>query len=214
MASALLMTAALAMIFIYVPTEATMGVIQRIFYLHVPVAWVGMLSFAIVFISSVAYLGRRNLRWDHLASASAEIGVVFATLMLATGSIWARPIWGVWWIWEPRLATALIMWFIYLAYIILRAYVTDPHRRATYSAVIGIIGFIDVPIVALAINLWPTQHPDPVIFNSMAPSMMATLMINLTAFTCLFILLLLIRDKQKQYEELLAKFKAQLTLEE
>lgn len=209
------MMLALVMVFVYVPTEATMGVIQRIFYVHVPVAWVGMLSFAIVFASSIGYLWKRNLRWDQLGSAAAEIGVIFATLMLATGSIWARPIWGVWWVWEPRLATALVMWFIYLAYLILRAYVSESHRRATFSAIIGIIGFIDVPIVALAINLWPTQHPNPVIFSGgMAPSMMATLMASLVAFTCLFILLLLVRSQMKHYEESLAEIKARLALEE
>ena len=186
-----LMLAALYMIFIYVPTEATMGVVQRIFYFHVPLAWLSFLAFFIVFLGSIMYLLKRDSKWDRLASSSAELGVVFTTLFLISGSIWAKPIWGVWWTWDPRLTTALILWLIYIAYLLVRSYVSDRQRGARFASVVGIMGFLDVPIVALAIVLWRTGHPSPVIFQGgLAPSMMLTLIVSIAAFTALYVLLL------------------------
>ena len=188
--SLVLMVAALYLIFLYVPTEETMGVVQRIFYFHVPLAWVSFLAFFIVFLGSILYLWKRNSKWDIIASSSAEVGAVFTTLFLITGSIWAKPIWGVWWTWSPRLTTALVLWLIYLAYLLVRAYASDDQRGARFAAIVGIIGFIDVPIVALAITLWRTQHPGPVVFTSgLAPSMLLTLLVSLAAFTALFLIL-------------------------
>ncbi|MFC1907481.1 cytochrome c biogenesis protein [Chloroflexota bacterium] len=185
-----LMVAALYLIFLFVPTEESMGVVQRIFYFHVPLAWVSFLAFFIVFLGSILYLWKRNSKWDILASSSAEVGAVFTTLFLTTGSIWAKPIWGVWWTWSPRLTTALVLWLIYLAYLLVRAYASDDQRGARFAAIVGIIGFIDVPIVALAITLWPPQHPGPVVFTSgLAPSMLLTLLVSLAAFTVLFLIL-------------------------
>ncbi len=189
--SCVLMVAALFMVFVYVPTDAEMGVIQRIFYFHVPLAWVAFLAFFIVFIGSILYLSKRDQKWDSLAVASGEIGVVFTTLVLISGSIWAKPIWGVWWTWDPRLTTSLILWIIYVAYFIIRSYIPEDGRKARFAAVVGIVGFIDVPIVALAISLSRTQHPSPLIFQGgLAPPMLLTLIVSIVAFTVVYLYLL------------------------
>ena len=199
--SFILLAGGLYLVFIYVPTEETMGIVQRIFYFHVPVAWVAFLAFFIVFLGSVLYLWKRESKWDVLASASAEVGVIFTTLILLTGPIWAKPIWGVWWLWDARLTAALVLWFIYIAYLIVRSYATDEQRGARFAAVVGIVGFIDVPIVALAITLWRTQHPGPVIFEGgLAPPMLLTLLVCLAAFTTLYSLLLIQRVSMKNDE--------------
>ena len=192
--SFVLFMGALYLVFIYVPTEATMGIVQRIFYFHVPVAWVAFSAFFIVFLGSVLYLWKRESKWDVIARSSAEVGLVFTTLALITGSIWAKPIWGIWWVWEPRLTTALVLWFIYVAYLLVRSYASEESKGARFAAVVGIIGFIDVPIAALAITLWRTQHPGPVIFEGgLAPPMLLTLIICIFAFTTLYGLLLIQR---------------------
>ena len=199
--SFILFVGALYLVFIYVPTEATMGIVQRIFYFHVPVAWVAFLAFFIVFLGSILYLWKRESKWDAIASSSAEVGAVFTTLVLITGSIWAKPIWGVWWTWEPRLTTALVLWLIYIAYLTVRSFATDEQRGARFAAVVGIVGFIDVPIVALAITLWRTQHPGPVIFQGgLTPPMLLTLIVCVAAFTTLYSLLLIQRVSMKNDE--------------
>jgi len=168
-----LMLAALYLIFVYVPTEETMGVVQRIFYFHVPLAWVGLLAFLVVFVCSILYLWRRDAKWDTIAASSAEVGMVFTTLVLITGPIWAKAAWGVWWAWDFRLTATLALWLIYIAYLLVRSYTAEESRGARFAAVLGIVGFIDVPIVALAIRLWRTQHPGPVVFEGgLAPSML------------------------------------------
>lgn len=204
----ILFIGALYLVFLYVPTEATMGIVQRIFYFHVPVAWVAFLAFFVVFICSIMYLVKRETRWDIIASSSAEVGIVFTTLVLITGSIWAKPIWGVWWTWEPRLTTALVLWLIYIAYFIIRSFATEESQGARFAAVVGIVGFIDVPIVALAITLWRTQHPGPVIFEGgLAPSMLLTLFVCLIAFTILYILLTIQRIALRNDEIEIKKLK-------
>jgi heme exporter protein C len=190
--SFILLAGGLYLIFLYVPTEQEMGVVQRIFYFHVPLAWVAFLAFLIVFLGSILYLWKRESKWDVIASSSAEVGVVFNTLLLITGSIWAKPIWGAWWVWDARLTTALILWLIYLAYLMVRSFAPEESRGARFAAIVGIVGFIDVPIVALAITLWRTQHPDPVVFQGgLAPSMLLTLLVCLAAFSTLYCLLLI-----------------------
>ena len=199
--SFILFVEALYLVFLYVPTEETMGIVQRIFYFHVPVAWVAFLAFFIVFLGSILYLWKRESKWDVIASSSAEVGVVFTTLVLITGSIWAKPIWGVWWTWEPRLTTALVLWLIYIAYLIVRSFATDEQRGARFAAVVAIVGFIDVPIVALAITLWRTQHPGPIIFQGgLTPPMLLTLIVCVAAFTTLYSLLLIQRVSMKNDE--------------
>lgn len=209
--SAVALIGSLLMIFVVVPTEATMGIIQRIFYYHVPVAWVAFMAFFVVFIASIMYLWKRSRTWDIIAHASAEIGVIFTSLVLITGSIWAKPIWGVWWTWDARLTASLVLWLIYISYLVVRSFIAEEERAARFAAVVGIIGFIDVPIVALAIVLWGTQHPNPVIFEGgLAPAMLATLLISLLAITCLFFLLLLQRISLRQDELRIQELKRQL----
>lgn len=204
----LLMIAALYLVFIYVPTEAGMGIVQRIFYFHVPLAWVAFLAFFVVFVGSILYLWKRDDRWDTLAYSSGEVGIVFTTLVLITGPIWAKPIWGVWWTWDARLTTTLVLWLIYLAYLMVRSFATEESRGARFAAVVGIVGFLDVPIVALAIVLGRTQHPGPVIFEGgLAPPMLLTLLVCLAAFTVLYVLLLRQRMSLRAAELEIGKLK-------
>ncbi|MFA4836029.1 MAG: cytochrome c biogenesis protein CcsA [Dehalococcoidia bacterium] len=187
--SFVLMIAALYLIFIYAPAEKEMGDIQRIFYFHVPLAWIAFLAFAVVFVGSILYLWKRESKWDMLAQSSAEIGVVFTTLVLVTGPIWARPVWGTWWEWEPRLTSSLVLWFTYLAYLLVRSYASEESMGARFAAVLGIVGFVNVPIVYLSVNLWRTQHP-PHLVNNLDGSMLLTLQVSLAAFTALYVLLM------------------------
>ncbi len=186
---------ALYLAFVYAPTEATMGHVQRIFYFHVGAAWTAFLAFFVVFVGGVAYLRTRDRRWDALALSSAEIGVIFTTIALVTGSIWAKPAWGAGWTWDPRLTTTTVLWLIFVSYLILRGTIDEPERRARFAAVVGIVGFVDVPIVFLSIRLWRTIHP--VLVKSegfdMAPEMVYALLAALLAYTLLYAYLLLVR---------------------
>ena len=189
-----LMLLALYTIFIYAPVEKTMGVIQKIFYIHVPSAFLAYLAFFITFIASIIYLYRKDPKWDTVAHCAVETGVIFCTIVLITGPIWARPIWNVWWTWDPRLTTTLILWFTYVAYLILRRSVKE-NQRANLAAVFGIIGFINVPITFFSIRLWRTIHP--VVITSrglnMSGPMKFSLIITFIAFCFLFVALLMSR---------------------
>ena len=201
------MLVSLYMAFLYAPREATMGDVQRIFYFHVPSAWLAFFAFFLVFVFSFAYLLRGGRRWDTLAAASAEIGVLFCTLVLVTGPIWARPVWGAWWTWDTRLTTTLVLWLIYVAYLMVRSFASDESRAARFGAVIGIAGFLDVPIVALAIQLWRTQHPGPAIFTGgLEPRMVLALVVCIVAFTFLFLYLAAfvanLRDMKRRVRDL------------
>lgn len=189
--SFVLIMAALYLVFMWVPMEKEMGIVQRIFYLMVPIAWLAVLSFVIIFIGSILYLRKREEKWDTIAFSSAELGIVLTTLTLIIGSIWAKPIWGVWWTWEPRLTATLVLWFIYLAYLMVRSFATEESQGARFAAVVGIVGFIDIPIVALATTLWRGMHPGAIIFKGgVSPLMLLTLLVSLAAFTVLYIFLL------------------------
>lgn len=183
----------LYLVFAWVPTEASMGIVQRIFYFHVPSAWAAFLSFFVVFISSIAFLARRNVKWDDIAYCSAEIGVVFTSLALISGAIWAKPVWNNWWVWEdPRLTTTLMLWLIYAGYLLVRNY-SPSHQASRFAAVIGIAGFIDVPIVYLSVIWWRSGHPlvlGQTPQSGLAPSMLLTLLVSLAAFTSLYVVLL------------------------
>lgn len=183
------MVVALYAAFLFAPTEATMGDVQRIFYFHVPSAWVGFLAFGTVFVASIQWLRTRRTWWDSLAVASAEIGILFTTVALVTGSIWAKPTWGTWWDWDPRLTTTLILWLIYVSYLMLRSAVDNPSKRASLAAVVGIFGFIDVPVVFMSIRWWRTIHPDVLMSSGsgMGSAITMTLMVCLAAFTLLFV---------------------------
>ena len=144
-----LMVAALYLIFIYVPTDKHTGIVQLIFYFHVPLAWISFLAFAVVFVCSICYLRRRTAKWDAMAHASAEVGIIFTTLVLITGPIWAKPVWGIWWTWDARLTTTLVLWLIYIAYLLVRRYAVTREQGARFAAVVGIVGFVDGNFVAV-----------------------------------------------------------------
>ena len=196
------MVGALYAIFLYAPIEKTMGIIQKIFYFHVSSAFLSFVAFFIVFVASILFLYRRDRKWDILAQSSAEIGVIFCTLVLITGPIWAKPIWNVWWTWDPRLTTTLILWFIYVSYLMLRK-MAGEGQRATFTAVFGIIGFINVPITFFAIRIWRTIHP--IVIRSsginITSPMLNTLIITLVAFTLLFFHLLMARMRLERIRE-------------
>ena len=190
---------ALYMALFYAPREVTMGNAQRIFYFHVPSAWVGFLAFFIVFIASLMYLWKRERKWDALALSAAEIGVVFTTLVLLTGPLWAKKAWGAFWVWDARLTTTLILWMIYVGYLMLRNS-AEGERRARFAAVLAIVGFLDVPIIYLSVELWRTMHPTLLIGEpgGLAPEMTQTLMVALLSFTLLFVFLLIQRVRLEQ----------------
>lgn len=183
--------AALYANFIYAPTEAVQGDVQRIFYFHVSLAWLAYLAFFVVFLGSVLFLWRRDPRWDVLARCSAEFGVVATTLVLISGSLWGRPIWGVFWSWDARMTSTLILWAIYVVYLMLRSYSSDRIRGARYGAILGILGFADVPIVQLSVVWWRTLHPGPVVQleggGGMPTEMVLAMLISLVAFSLLYI---------------------------
>jgi len=162
----------LYLIFMVAPTDSVLGHVQRVFYFHVPIAIMSFLAFFVVFIGSLMYLIKRTPKWDAVAHASAEVGVVFVTLALLTGIIWARPVWNTWWTWEPRLTTTMILWLIYVAYLMVRSYAPSQSKGAIYAAVVGIIGFIDVPIVYYSVVWWRSIHPSPVVGWGHSPSPM------------------------------------------
>lgn len=167
------------------------GQLQRIFYVHVPSAWVAYLGFAIVFIASIAYLRTGARRWDLLAHAAGEVGVVFCTLVLITGPIWAKPVWGTYWQWDARLTSALVLWLTYVGYLFLRGLAADPSRAGRIAAVVGIVGFINVPIVHFSVYWWRTLHPsgptpaNPVESSGLGGPEMLAFFTSLIAFTLL-----------------------------
>lgn len=193
-----LMVAALYGAFLYAPTaqiEAG-GEVQRIFYFHVGAAWNAFLAFFVVFIAALAFLiGGRRI-WDHIGVASVEVGVIFTTIVLTTGPIWAKPVWNTWWPWgDPRVMTTLVLWLIYIAYLILRASLPEGEKKYKYCAVFGIIGFLDVPIVWLSIRWWRTIHPVVITSGGAAleTEMVHALIVSTITFTVLYATLLLLR---------------------
>lgn len=174
--------------FLVSPTEKVMGDVQRIFYFHVASAWNAFLAFFVVFVASIQYLRTRERRWDLLGYCSAEVGVVFTTIVLLTGPVWARPIWLTWWTWDPRLTTTLILWFIYLAYLVIRSTAESNESQARLAAVFGIIGFLDVPLVFVSARWWRSIHPVLVQKDkmNMEPPMMVAMILAVVSFTLLY----------------------------
>ena len=202
------------MIFMVAPTDAVLGHVQRIFYVHVPVSILSFLGFLVCALAGIGYLIRRTERWDRVAHASAEVGVVFVTLALVTGMIWARPVWNAWWQWEPRLTTTLILWFIYVAYLMIRQYAPTPQQGRTWSAIVGIIGFVDVPIVYYSVQWWQSIHPRQVIGpeaaeGSLEPIMAQILVFSLVATLALFVYLLLERISLRSMEDGMSQLRRQ-----
>jgi heme exporter protein C len=174
----------------YTPVEARQGLAQKIFYLHVPAAWCALLAFSLVGIASALYLWLHDPRLDRFAASSAEVGVAFGAVMLTTGPIWAKPIWGTWWTWDARLTLTLFLFFLFIGYLALRAAVHDPGERARFSAVVGILGMLLVPFIHLSVYLFRTLHPQPIVLKPSAPSlppeMLRTLLISAAVFTTLY----------------------------
>src|SRR6202041_2260613 len=167
------------------PTEQTMGDVQRIFYYHVPSAWTAFILFFVNFFASIVYLIWRTTEAEALAVAAAEVGVVFCTIVLITGPIWARPVWGIWWTWDLRLTLTLVLWLIYVSYLVLRRF-SSSGQTPLLAAVLAVFGALDVPLVYFSIWFFRTQHPQPVIGGggSIDPRMLHVLLINWGAFSC------------------------------
>ncbi len=192
-ASAALLPLAVLMAFFYAPRELTMGDIQRIFYFHVPAAWVGFFGFFVTFLAGIAYLVRGERRWDIVAASSAEVGLTFVTAAVITGSLWARPVWGTYWTWEPRLTITAVQLLMYVAYVMLRSAADNPAQTARFAAVYGIAAFVTVPLSWFAIRWWRTIHPDVLTGgegSGLEPRMVQTLMFCLAAFTVFYFAIL------------------------
>ncbi len=195
--TAVLLLVALCLVFLYAPREAIMGDVQRVFYFHVSAGWVGGLAFLVTAVAGVIYLIRRQSRWDLLAVASVEIGIVFTFINIASGSIWARPAWNTWWTWDPRLVTATIMELLYVAYLMLRQGIDDPDRRARFGSVYGLAAFLSVPITFLSIRFFRTIHPVVIGSNDpsaqgafdMTPRMLQAFLFSLLTFTFVYVTL-------------------------
>src|SRR5213594_3351866 len=172
------------------PREVTQGNVQRIMYLHVPSVWVAYLAFAVVFVASIAYLAKRAEAADRLAHASAEVGVVFTGITIATGSIWGKPTWGTWWTWDARLTSVSILFVMYLGYLLLRGMIDDRERGARYAAVLGIVAAFNIPLVHFSVTWWRTLHQPPSLMKpgpTMPGTIVAALMVNFAAFTLLYV---------------------------
>jgi heme exporter protein C len=196
----LLVAAILAVAFTYAraiwftPVELRQGPAQKIFYVHAPAAWVALfLAFGLTALAGLLYLWLRDLRLDRIAESSAEVGVVFATVVLVTGPIWGKPVWGTWWTWDARLTLTLFIWFIYAGYLVMRGAIEDRAMRARYSAVLGALGVLLVPFIHLSVYLFRTLHPQPIVLKpsrpSLPPEMLTTLLVAIGAFTLLYLAL-------------------------
>jgi len=218
--TAILFLISMGMVFFYAPMEAVMGNVQRVFYYHVAVGWVGMLSFLAAAIAGILYLKSKDRKWDLFALAAVEIGIVFTLLNIVTGSIWARPIWNTWWTWDPRLTTATIMELIYFAYLMLRQGIEDPERRARFGAVYVILGFVSVPLTFFSARLFRTIHPVVIGTNQpgaegqfdMTPRMVHTFLFSLFTFTFVFIDLMWHRLRLGRFADQVEQLKLRLSL--
>jgi len=207
-ATLIIMAAALYMVFIYVPSDQVQGIVQRIFYFHVPLAIMTFVAFGTVALASLVFLWRGGRVWDRLAHASAEIGMLFCSLVLITGPIWARPVWGTWWTWDARLTTTLILWLIYAAYLMMRSLSEPGEQGARYAAVLGIVGAIDIPIINRSVYWWRTIHPAVLITREGGSGlsdgrMQCTLAVCFLAFVCLFVWLLWLRTEEARLRDTL-----------
>jgi heme exporter protein C len=184
------------------PTERTMGEVQRIFYYHVPSAWTAFLCFLSNFVASIAYLARRDPKLDAFAVSTAEVGVVFCTVVLVTGPLWARPVWGIWWTWDARLTSTLVLWLIYVSYLLLRRY---SDQNPVLAAALAVFGAVDVVFVYMAIRWFRTQHPQPVIGggagSGIDPRMLYALLVNFAAFLAFAALVVWLRYRLERLRQ-------------
>jgi heme exporter protein C len=185
------------MIFFYAPTERSMGLVQRIYYVHVPSAWVAFFAFFIVALCSLGYLWLRDERLDAISVSAAELGLVFTTGVLISGPLWGKLAWGAWWVWDARLTLTLLLWFIYVGYFMVRNATDNPQRGKRFAAVVGIVGAVDIPLIHMSVQWFRSQHPQPVVLRpdgpTAAPEIVQTLLVSLLAFTLTFFALLLYR---------------------
>jgi heme exporter protein C len=200
---------AIYLIFLWSPIDTSVGLTQKIFYFHVPVGWLGMLSIFGVGISSSMFLITKNFKWDDLAFSFAQVGVIFASLIIITGALWAKPVWGVWWTWDPKLTTTVVLWFIFSAYLLLRNLITDKRRSALIGSIVALLGSIDAPLIYFASILWRTAHPELNIGplaeddSSLPGTMLITFFISLIMHTYLFVILIRMRQKVIKQERLI-----------
>jgi heme exporter protein C len=190
-----------------------MGDVQRIFYFHVASAWVGFLAFFVTFLASLVYLARGKRGWDIVAASSVDIGLAFIAATVVTGSLWARPVWGTYWTWEPRLTISAVQLLIYVAYRMLRRSIDDPERRGRFAAVYGVAAFVTVPLSWFAIRWWRTIHPDVLTGGegmAITPRMVHTLLISLVAFSLLYVTLLRQRVRIDRTADALAYLRLQM----
>ena len=191
------------------PPDALQGEVQRLMYVHVPAAWLAYLSFFVVFLSSVAYLRTSRTRWDRVAAASAEIGVLFTALAIVLGALWGKPVWGTWWTWDPRLTTTAMLLLIYIGYLAVRRITDNPSRRARWSAVIGVVRFVDVPIVHLSVVWWRSLHQQSTVLRLGGPQiegwMLTALLVAVGAFTVVYAYLMAVRLRVGRLEERAAR---------
>jgi heme exporter protein C len=215
--TAVMFVIAIGLVFFYAPREVTMGEVQRIFYFHVPSAWVGGLAFFVTLVAGVAFLRTGDYKWDRVGLSSVEIGITFSLMTLFSGMLWARPIWNTWWTWDPRLTTFTILLLLYFAYLMLRQGIEDSGRRARFASVYGIVAFISVPITYFAIQLARSIHP--VLFGPanpnakgdtapLAPPMLQTFFYCLFTFTVLYVTLLWHRIRLANYADRVEQLKA------
>ncbi len=192
----------------FTPMEAKQGLAQKIYYLHLPAALNAYLAFSIVFVTSLVYLWLRDERADRLAESAAEVGLLFTTVVLTTGPIWGKPIWGTWWTWDARLTLTLFLWFVYAGYLVMRGAVEDPAMRARFSAVFGILGALLIPFIHLSVYLFRTLHPMPIVLKPERPSlpneMLTTLALSFGAFVLLCIALIRARYRYAVMRDALA----------
>jgi heme exporter protein C len=193
------MIAAFARAIWFTPPDRLQGFAQKIFYVHLPSAWVAFLAFGLTAFAGAFWLFTKDDRLDRFAESSAEVGVIFTTGVLVSGPLWGKPIWGAWWVWDARLTLTLFLWFLYVGYLVLRGAVDDRTARARYSAVVGILGALLIPFIHLSVYLFRTQHPMPIVANptgiQMPAVMIKTLFLALGAFTLLYIALVRARMK-------------------
>lgn len=200
-------------IFFWVPTDAQQGVVQRIFYIHVPTALIAYVAFGMVLLGSIVYLKTHNRRWDSFAYASAEVGVLFTGCNIVSGMLWGKPEWGTYWTWDPRLTTTFVMFLVYLGYLLFRVMATDPTRGARLAAVIGIVGFVNVPLVHYSVDWWNGIHPNMALVKLNGPqnlpaSMLVTMLWMTAVFAGLFILLMMLRMRLENAHVLLEEAEA------
>jgi heme exporter protein C len=209
------MLVAIYAVFLYVPTDKFQGIVQRIFYFHVPLAIMTFVAFGVVAVASALFLWRGTRTWDRLAYSSAEVGMLFCTLVLITGPIWAKPIWGTWWTWDARLTTTLILWLIYAGYLMLRSVSGPGDQGARYAAILGIVGAIDIPIINRSVYWWRTIHPAVLITREGSsgladPRMQTTLGICFLAFLLLFLWLVRIRNESARLRDTIEDMRRQV----